>query len=216
MDEPYDELEESACRKATEWKEKILREIKLGKNYDIEARYQAAKWAYKWTLESCRYMLGAYNVAPFCTELVLEALQLHGGRPILPERIDRLEDITIGLGAGFSSQGEVCGVISGHIIAIGIDVAYKLRETAMIRKEVAMATRKFCRQFRERFGALRCVELTGINFLKPDGSEDLEAFDTFVKSNPKCEDYIQFSIYAPFPLMKDKKGKISYISTYCK
>ena len=119
-----------------EWKKKWLSGIKFGESYDVEARYKAAKWALKWAQESAQYTLGGFNVGPFCAELVLEAFQLHGGRPILPIKVDRLEDITMGLGAGFSLQGEVCGAVTGHIIGIGIDVAYRTRETAMIRKEV--------------------------------------------------------------------------------
>lgn len=188
---------------AAEWREKWLSGIKFGKSYDVEARYQAVKWARKWAVESIQYKLGEFNVAPFCTEIVLEALQLHGSRPILPARIDRLEDITMGLGTGFSLQGEVCGAVTGHIIAIGIDVAYRTRETAAIRKEVAVATRQFCRLFKERFGALRCADLTGLNFLKPDGGEDPDALEKFTTGNPpvgfRCMDFSHFCIYAPLP-----------------
>lgn len=105
---------------AAELREKWLSGIKFGKSYDLEARYQAAKWAIKWIRESAQYRLGESNVAPFCTEIVLEALQLHGGCPILLVRIDRLEDITIGLGAGFSLQGEVCGTVTGTLVPLGL------------------------------------------------------------------------------------------------
>ena len=188
---------------AAEWREKWLSGIKLGKSYDLEARYNSVRWAAKWAMESAQYSLDGFNVGPFCAELVLEVLQLHGGRPILPVRIDRLEDITIGLGAGFSGQGEVCGAVTGHIIALGMDVAYRTRETAMIRKEVAITTRKFCRLFKERFGALRCADLTGLNFLKPDGSDNPDAWKEFTTGSShigiRCMDFIQFCIYAPFP-----------------
>ena len=73
----------------------------------------------------------------------------------------------------------------------------------MIRKEVAVATRKFCRLFRERFGALRCADLIGLNFLKPDGSEDPDVWKEFTTGSPpigdRCMDFFQFCIYAPLP-----------------
>jgi C_GCAxxG_C_C family probable redox protein len=188
---------------AAEWRDKWLSGIKLGEGYDMEARYEAVRWLINWVAESLQYTLNGCNVAPFCTEMILEALQLHGGRPILPVEIDRLEDITIGLGAGLSSQGEVCGAVMAHTIAIGIDVTYRTRETAAIRRDVAAATRKFCRLFRERFGALRCEELTGLCFLKADGSEDPEAWKNFSTGSPpigaRCLDFMQFAIYAPLP-----------------
>lgn len=188
---------------AAQWREKWLGGIKFGVSYDLEDRYNAAKWAIKWTMESVEYILNGFNVAPFCTEIVLEALQLHGGCSILPARVDRLEDITMGLGAGFSLQGEVCGAVTGHIIAIGIDTAYRTRETAMIRKEVSEATRRYCTLFKEKFGALRCADLTGLNFLKSDGSQNTDAWKEFGSGSPpigeRCLDFIQFSIYAPLP-----------------
>lgn len=188
---------------AAEWRERWLSGIKLGESYDMEARYEAARWIINWTIESTQYTLNGCNVAPFCTEMILEALQSHGGRPILPVKIDRLEDITIGLGAGLSAQGEVCGAVVGHTIAIGIDISYRTRETAVIRRDVAVATRKFCKLFKERFGALRCADLTGLCFLKADGSEDAESWKKFTTGSPpigvRCLDFMQFSIYAPLP-----------------
>ncbi len=188
---------------AIQWREKWLGGIQTGKNYNIEAREKAAIWAVNWGRESLRYILNGESVAPGCTEVVLEALQRHGGCQILPLTIDRLEDITIGLGGGFSGQGEVCGAISGHIIAIGIDIAARTRETAVIRRDVMNATVKFCRQIKAMFGALRCRELTGINFLNSEGTFDLEALDKVTSGDRppfmKCEDIVRFCIYTPLP-----------------
>lgn len=190
-------------RKEAEWREKWLQGMQFGKSYDLEARENAAIWAIQWGRTSYDYYLGDFWVGPFCTEFVLEALQLHGGRQILPMKIDRLEDITIGLGSGFSLQGEVCGPITAHIIGIGIDVASRTRETAQIRKEVSVATRHFCRLFKTKFGCLRCADLTKLNFLKEDGTFDREADEEFRTGDlprvKQCEDIIRFSIYAPFP-----------------
>jgi len=194
---------DEARRKAAKWREKWLGGIKMGETYDLDARDKAASWATKWGRESWNYQLHGFHVSPFCSEMVLEPLQLHGGRPILPVKIDRLEDITIGVGAGISMQGEICGAVVGHIIAIGIDVAYRLRETALIRKEVSTATRKFCNLFKEKFGALRCADLIGMSFLKADGTLDPDALEKYVTGSPpisaKCEDIIRFCIYVPLP-----------------
>jgi C_GCAxxG_C_C family probable redox protein len=194
---------ENTGEKAAQWREKWLNGIRLGKGYDAGPREKAAAWAIKWGRESLRYTLDGEYVAPGCTEIVLEALQLHGGSPILPVRVDRLEDITIGFGGGFSGQGEVCGAVSGHIIAIGVDVAYRTRETAVIRKEVMKATVRFCKLIKEKFGALRCKDLTGLSFLKADGSFDPDVLNKVTAGNKppmaKCEDIIRFCIYAPLP-----------------
>ena len=93
--------------------------------------------------------------------------------------------------------------MTGHIIAIGIDVAFRTRETAVIRRDVAVATREFCSLFKERFGAWRCADLTGVCFLNPDGSEDPKAWEQLGEGNPpigmRCLDFLQFGVYAPLP-----------------
>lgn len=189
---------------AVQWRKKWLRGIKMGESYDVEARYNAASWLLKYVRALYDYQLAGSFVGPHCGEMVLEALQRHGDRPILPFTIDRLEDITIGLGAGFSFQGEACGAVSAHIIAIGMDVAYRVRETALIRKTVVEATRKFCNLFKEKFGAIRCADLTGVNFLKDDGlTMDPDALMGYISGNPppylRCDDFVQFCVYAPLP-----------------
>lgn len=196
---PSDALEEDR-KKAAKWREKWLSGINLGKSYDLDLHEKAATYATKRGRDSFRYTLNGYPVEPFCTEIVLEAFQKC---PILPVKIDRLEDITIGIGGGVSSQGEFCGAVLGHIIAIGIDVTYRTRETAIIRKEVSIATRKFCGLFKEKFDGIHCRELTGMSFLKEDGNIDPDALLKFREGNPpksaKCQDIIRFCIYAPLP-----------------
>lgn len=72
-------IEKDARQMAREWRGKWLSDIRVGQNYDVGPREKAADWATQWGLESLRYMLGDESVAPGCTEVVLEALQLHGG-----------------------------------------------------------------------------------------------------------------------------------------
>lgn len=82
-------------------------------------------------------------------------------------------------------------------------MAFRTRETAVIRREVMKATVKFCGLIKKKFGALRCKDLTGVEFLKPDGSFDLGALDKVTAGDEppmaKCNDIIRFCIYAPLP-----------------
>ena len=175
--------------------------------YDKEAHEKAAAEARRvgWLREPLtmgRPPEGPYQVGVRCSEAVLEGLQQCCPQ-VSKAQFDWLADVTMGLGAGFSGMGEVCGAVTGHIIAIGIDTAYRTRETAMIRKEVSEATRRYCTLFKEKFGALRCADLTGLNFLKSDGSQNTDAWKEFGSGSPpigeRCLDFIQFSIYAPLP-----------------
>ena len=205
---PMDPCEEGFKEKAAEWREQWLSGFTFGKTYDVEAREKAVVWVLNWMFESLEYFLNGFWVGPFCTEMVLEALQMHGGKQILPMKIDGLEDITLGIGGGFSGCGEVCGAVSGHIIAIGMDIASRTRETALIRKEVQIATRRFCKIFKEKFGSLRCCELTGTHFLQDDAINlNFEAFAGYMKETPGKPSAFQrsslqtipFCIYAPLP-----------------
>ena len=87
--------------------------------YDRKAHEKAADEAMKVLDIRGPLMIGSppvyINVR--CTEPVLEALQ-----PLCPLKWDRLADVTMGIGGGFSNMGEVCGAASGAIIAIGLDI----------------------------------------------------------------------------------------------
>ena len=165
-------------------------QIKMG-IYDLEAHKRAAAWARDWLDNSVQYAMEGRVVAPCCPETILEAL-----RPILPIKVDRIEDYTIGLGCGFSLTGEVCGAISGHIIAIGIDISSYTRETALIRDRVLAYSRKYMYRFREKFGHWRCGDLLGFTLTDPDGLKKLQKRG---EQRPNCLDYIEFAIMEPLP-----------------
>ena len=136
-----------------------------------------------------------HAASPWCCEATLGALQT-----ITPMKIDRLEEITFGLGGGFSKQGEVCGVVTGHIIAIGLDVVSRIRETARIRQEISAETIKFCERFRKKFGSIRCKDLIGYDLSDP---EQLEASANDKKRQKLCDDLMVFAIVDPLPFEQE-------------
>ena len=136
-----------------------------------------------------------------CTEPVLETLQ-----PLCPQvtkaQLNWLADVTLGIGAGFSGMGEVCGAVSGAIMAIGIDFASKHRDTALLRLFIGRATQKFMRDFAKEFGSVRCKDIIGHDisgYLTP-GDEAYEAFrkDATLRRG-KCWEAIRFAIMYPLP-----------------
>ena len=79
----------------------------------------------------------------------------------------------MGLGAGFSGQGEICGHVSAGVVAIGLDILSMApeigRDTVMMRKEIQRNTRRFCRAFKQEFNGLSCRQLVGVdNLLDPE------------------------------------------------
>jgi C_GCAxxG_C_C family probable redox protein len=93
-------------------------------------------------------------VGVWCSEKVIEALQ-----PLCPLKWNRLADVTIGIGAGFAHMGEVCGVLSAGIIAIGLDLASRYRDTVPLRYQIMKFSQKLMRDFAKEFGAIRCRDL---------------------------------------------------------
>ena len=59
-----------------------------------------------------------------------------------------------GFGGGVRS-GEICGAASGGVMAIGLAAA----KLGIDRKAVAGASKEYCAEFKEKFGAIRCLDL---------------------------------------------------------
>jgi len=135
-----------------------------------------------------------------CTEPVIEALQ-----PLCPLNWDRLADVTMGIGAGFSNMGEVCGALSGAIIAIGLDLAARYRDTALLRLLSIKFTQGIMRDFSREYGSVRCRDLVGhdISGCLIPGDEGYKAFiKDRIAEGPekiKCHQLIRFCIMYPLP-----------------
>lgn len=59
-----------------------------------------------------------------------------------------------GFGGGLRS-GEICGAASGGVMALGLAAA----KLGIDRKAVAGAAKEYCGEFKEKFGAIRCLDL---------------------------------------------------------
>ena len=133
-----------------------------------------------------------------CTEPVLEALQ-----PLCPLKWDRLADVTMGIGGGFSNMGEVCGAVSGGIIAIGLELAARYRDTAVLRLLNIKFTQKFMRDFAKEFGGVRCRDIIGhdISGCLTPGDEGYAAFQKDMREGKlrPCIELICFAIMYPLP-----------------
>ena len=66
--------------------------------------------------------------------------------------------VSAGFGGGMRS-GEVCGAISGAIMALGCGISWENPDSPDSKMQTANATRECVKRFRERFGCIRCLEL---------------------------------------------------------
>ncbi len=85
----------------------------------------------------------------------------------------RLKDSSIpkiatGFGGGFSRTKNVCGAVTGAIMALGLLFG---RNQATESKEQCYAkTQKFINSFTETFGSINCFELSGVDFNTREGA----------------------------------------------
>lgn len=63
-----------------------------------------------------------------------------------------------GFGGGLRC-GEVCGALSGAVMALGMCHRFDASEKTAEKLEIAAAAKEMTEKFRERFGRLRCCEL---------------------------------------------------------
>ena len=169
--------------------------------YDRAAHEKAADAAMKTLSMRVPLRLGEppFYVNVRCSEPVLEALQL-----LCPLKWDRLVDVTMGIGAGFSNMGEVCGAVSGAIIAFGLDIAARYRDTAVQRLLIIKATQKFMRDFAKEFGSVRCREILGGIDISGCLTPGDEGYAKFIKAHREgrlkpCSELIRWAIMYPLP-----------------
>lgn len=168
--------------------------------YDKESREALARKAVKELHAAMPHLYRGFHVDPTCCETVIGALQT-----VTYFKMDRLEDVTMGLGAGVSEQGELCGAVSGHIIAIGLDVVSRIRDVARIRFEIFTETRKFCARFREKYGSIRCKDLIGYSLSDP---VEVEQYMADQEKLNLCDEVIEFAIKEPLPSELETAKKV--------
>ena len=169
--------------------------------YDETAHKKAAEAAMKVYALRSPLRLGEppFYINLRCTEPVIEALQ-----PLCPLKWDRLADVTMGIGGGFSNMGEVCGALSGAIIASGLDLAARYRDTAVLRLLSIQFTQKLMREFGREFGAVRCKDILDgrdISGCLVPGDEGYAEFRKAVSEGKlrPCSDVMRWAIMYPLP-----------------
>jgi C_GCAxxG_C_C family probable redox protein len=100
--------------------------------------------------------------------------------------------IATGFGAGFGRQGEVCGAITGAIMALGLKYGRSglERRDREKKEEIYKIVDGFIKSFEKKFKNIRCIDLTGCNMLTPEGLKKFE--DKNVHTNI-CAQLVAFS-----------------------
>jgi len=106
--------------------------------------------------------LSGYN----CAQAVLHSLS-----PSLGFDCDSALRIACGFGAGFGRQQEVCGAVSGGVMAIGLRYGRGEAEDKSRSEDCYQRTRQFLSAFKQRHGSIHCRELIGCDLLTAEGQQ---------------------------------------------
>jgi C_GCAxxG_C_C family probable redox protein len=99
-----------------------------------------------------------------CSESVLMAVADELGI-----QSDLIPRIATGLCGGVSRTGDICGAVSGGVLAIGL--ATGRRKPSDPREENHAQVRRFVAACREKFGSTNCEKLLGCRLDTPEGQQ---------------------------------------------
>jgi C_GCAxxG_C_C family probable redox protein len=78
--------------------------------------------------------------------------------------------LALGLGGGLGRTGEVCGAVSGACLVLGLESGEHADASSPKSRKLARdRVRQFSSAFRERYGAVACRELLGVDLGKTAG-----------------------------------------------
>jgi len=90
--------------------------------------------------------------------------------------------IATGFGAGMGAYGEVCGALSGAVMALGLRFGREDAEDQDKKIALYEKVKKLFAEFEQEFGSIRCLELTECDMRTPEGlqkAKDLKLHTDF-------------------------------------
>jgi C_GCAxxG_C_C family probable redox protein len=142
---------------------------------------------------SKEYFLEGYN----CSESTLLGIS-----EAIGEKCKFIPQIASGFGGGFGRHGEVCGAISGAIMAIGLVHGRKDPKDAAAKEKIYGIVDEYLKKFTEKYGTLSCRELTGCNMLTLEGLKKIK--DEKIHINV-CAPIVEFAEREALKIINDKK-----------
>jgi len=110
--------------------------------------------------------LASFNQGFTCSSAVFSAFADELG---LEEKTAR--KIACGFGAGISRTGNICGVVSGAIMVIGLKYGKAEQGDDAATDKTRALSRDFIKEFTQKNGSVNCTELLGYNLNNQDEYE---------------------------------------------
>jgi len=98
--------------------------------------------------------------------------------------------ISTGFGAGLGRHGEICGAITGAVMALGLKYGRSDTKDPEAKEKAYAIVDGFIKTFESKFKNVRCIDLTGCNMLTPEGLQ--KAKDDNVHKNI-CVDLVMIA-----------------------
>jgi C_GCAxxG_C_C family probable redox protein len=104
-----------------------------------------------------------------------------------------------GFGGGLGKHGEICGALSGPVMALGIVFGREGAKDREGKEKMYYITESFIQKFEKEFGNIRCRDLTGCNMLTPEGQKKMKEENVHDKI---CSKLVAFGAEEASKLMK--------------
>ncbi len=98
--------------------------------------------------------------------------------------------IATGFVAGAAGHGELCGALVGAVMALGLKFGRDRADDLDAKAATSEKVHHLLSAFADRFGSVRCIDLTGCDLLTSEGKALAQEKDQFGKVCPK---YVGFA-----------------------
>jgi C_GCAxxG_C_C family probable redox protein len=98
--------------------------------------------------------------------------------------------VATGFGGGVGGCGEICGALTGAIMALGLKFGRESAEDVEAKTALAAKVCKLMDGFTEKFGTTHCLELTECLMRTPEGREKAKELDLH---GGLCRKFVEFA-----------------------
>lgn len=139
-----------------------------------------------------KYFSGKYNCSQSTMKAILVGMDLD---------FEQILPLAAGLGAGVAHEGNVCGAVSGAILALGV-IESNTHKEPLVQKQAAYTSGEaFVRRFKSKNGTIICNELTGIEMIDTTARKAANEDGTFAK---KCPSFVADAVRITLELATEK------------
>ncbi|MCE5324224.1 C-GCAxxG-C-C family protein [bacterium] len=98
--------------------------------------------------------------------------------------------IVSGFGGGVGGCGEVCGALTGSIMALGLKFGRERGDDVETKSALYKKVQKFLDSFEKEFGSARCIDLTECDMRTSEGRQKAKELDLH---GGLCRKFVEFA-----------------------